>query len=383
MHRIIKGALFIIALINAPPALSEAAIDEITAPCRVTHYAGDKDLRWAAKFDGKTKKESGLGVYADSFILLKESATVSGVDVSRYNSNVDFEEIAKCGGQFAYVRLSEGTNTIKGEFIETHARDFWGPAKRNGLMLGPYHFLDVNLAENDADVDDRGAQDAAAQAHTFAYELKRILSLEIKSSVQSYSTALAQVEVATLPVWHLPVVLDVETNSNELIAFRKKHPNYYRNYICTWIQTLHSIPGLETEPVWIYTRPAIWKDYDLQNAECFRNSRKPHFWIAEYSPSGAAPGAAKSSKVDSLCIDTSGESRCVLHQYTSGGVVGLHVEKKVLATPPDARCIHLEHSIDLDRFMGTISQLRSFLVATDPEKISPNTENPPSKLAAN
>ena len=109
-----------------------------------------------------------LGVFAESFLLLKDVETVSGIDVSKHNADIDLSEMVKCGGRFVYIRLQEGTNASGGAILETKARDFWGLARKNHLLIGAYDYLDINIPSNSTDIkldNDLAYSDAVGQAH--------------------------------------------------------------------------------------------------------------------------------------------------------------------------------------------------------------------------
>jgi len=62
--------------------------------------------------------------------------TVQGIDVSAYQPNTDWAQVAGAGKKFAIIKATEGTGYVNSYF----ARD-WAGAKAAGLIRGAYHFF--------------------------------------------------------------------------------------------------------------------------------------------------------------------------------------------------------------------------------------------------
>jgi len=63
--------------------------------------------------------------------------TVRGIDISRHNgAAIDFDEVARAGYRFVYIKASEGTDFKDPEFVDNIRR-----ARRAGLDVGVYHFF--------------------------------------------------------------------------------------------------------------------------------------------------------------------------------------------------------------------------------------------------
>lgn len=75
--------------------------------------------------------------------------TVKGIDVSKYQGAIDWMKVKNDGVAFAFVRVSDGVNSIDPQFGAN-----WTGAKAAGLLRGAYQYFRPN-------------QDAAAQAELF------------------------------------------------------------------------------------------------------------------------------------------------------------------------------------------------------------------------
>ena len=76
-----------------------------------------------------------------SFILVLSSCSNSlgverGIDVSRYQKNIDWKKVAKDNVDFVYIKATEGASYVDPKFkvnIEG--------AQKNGLLVGSYHYF--------------------------------------------------------------------------------------------------------------------------------------------------------------------------------------------------------------------------------------------------
>ena len=61
---------------------------------------------------------------------------IHGIDVSKYQGNVDWDAVAASGVKFAYIKATEG-----GDFLDDRFAANWDGAKRVGIAHGAYHFM--------------------------------------------------------------------------------------------------------------------------------------------------------------------------------------------------------------------------------------------------
>jgi lysozyme len=84
--------------------------------------------------------------------LPPSSSTHEGIDVSRYQGDIDFNQVAASGIEGVYIRSSLGSAYIDPTFEQNYAN-----AKAAGLSVGFYHYVTA-----------RSTSQAAYQAHFFA-----------------------------------------------------------------------------------------------------------------------------------------------------------------------------------------------------------------------
>ncbi|MCA3562775.1 MAG: glycoside hydrolase family 25 protein [Methylocystis sp.] len=61
---------------------------------------------------------------------------VQGIDVSKYQLDIDWLEVKKAGTRFAFIKATEG-----GDHLDSSFRDNWDGAKEAGVPRGAYHFV--------------------------------------------------------------------------------------------------------------------------------------------------------------------------------------------------------------------------------------------------
>jgi lysozyme len=77
------------------------------------------------------------GHYKDSeAIKLAKDYPIHGVDVSKYQGDVNWMAVADGGVNFAYIKATEGGDRLDPKFIQN-----WNGAKAAGLPHGAYHFV--------------------------------------------------------------------------------------------------------------------------------------------------------------------------------------------------------------------------------------------------
>jgi lysozyme len=140
---------------------------------------------------------------------------VPGLDVSKFQPNIDWAKVKAAGMQFMFARASYGT----GAATETTFKAHWQGAKAAGLIRGAYHFFVP-------------ADDAGAQAKLFLSEMR---------------SALAPGETT-----YLPAVIDVEMQPGSVSI---------ANYIAgvkAWIAAVEPDPLFKGRKTIIYTTASFW-----------------------------------------------------------------------------------------------------------------------------
>ena len=151
------------------------------------------------------------------------SNRTSGIDVSYYQGNIDWQSVKNAGTAFAFARATYGTTKVDPKFSAN-----WQAIKNAGMMRGAYHFFIAS-------------EDPVEQASLFI------------NTVGSLSSG------------DLPPVLDVESDSGTSSSLV--------NDIQTWLNTVEQKLGLT--PM-IYTAPSYWNEYMTDGF-----GRYP-LWVAEY-----------------------------------------------------------------------------------------------------
>jgi lysozyme len=83
-----------------------------------------------------------------------EGETTFGIDVSKWQGDIDWARVSSAGVKYAIIRVSDGVNTID-EYFETN----WAGAKDNGILRGAYQFF-------------RPGQDPIAQAEILVRRIR-------------------------------------------------------------------------------------------------------------------------------------------------------------------------------------------------------------------
>ncbi len=164
------------------------------------------------------------------------AARMSGIDVSHFQKDINWQQVKRVGISFAFIKATEGISVSDPCFKQN-----WHNARRASILRGAYHFFHSQVS---ADV----------QARFFLDKLEG-------------------------DIGELPAVLDIEvldeTTTERAIAGAHR-----------WLEIVHR--ELKSVPI-IYTGSAFWRT-TLRNSTQF--SRYP-LWIAHYTtgPHPALPTA--------------------------------------------------------------------------------------------
>ncbi|MDR6756660.1 lysozyme [Mycoplana sp. BE70] len=109
---------FIVALL--PLAL-------LTASCSVTDYDLVSATSTQPRFKDKDPQDFGSRT--------PHAHQVHGIDISKWNGDIDWPTVKDSGVSFAFIKATEGTDRIDQRFD-----DYWRGAKTAGVAHAPYHF---------------------------------------------------------------------------------------------------------------------------------------------------------------------------------------------------------------------------------------------------
>ena len=83
------------------------------------------------------------------------SEIYEGIDVSNWQGNINFTEVANSGIQVVYIKATQGTRYVSPTFEQSYQN-----AKTNGLKIGFYHYVTARTEE-----------EARAEAQFFASKI--------------------------------------------------------------------------------------------------------------------------------------------------------------------------------------------------------------------
>ncbi|MFD3191860.1 GH25 family lysozyme [Sedimentitalea sp. HM32M-2] len=125
MRRIWVGSILAAGLIAACGAPAPTPDKRAAAPARTT--AATSSLVTYPKF-GDSDPHPWKGRAPGSY-------PIHGIDVARYQGDIDWRRARNAGVSFAYVKATEG-----GDFLDPMFRDHWRGARRAGVRRGAYHY---------------------------------------------------------------------------------------------------------------------------------------------------------------------------------------------------------------------------------------------------
>lgn len=106
----------------------------VRARCAALLFAVSVSLAGCSGFNFD-KKPAALSGSSSAMIPVAQSYPVHGVDVSRYQGQIDWREARKAGTRFAYIKATEG-----GDHADENFALHWMMAKDAGVPRGAYHF---------------------------------------------------------------------------------------------------------------------------------------------------------------------------------------------------------------------------------------------------
>ncbi|MCP4500912.1 MAG: hypothetical protein GY822_13205 [Deltaproteobacteria bacterium] len=140
--------------------------------------------------------------------ICADGETVRGIDVSKWQGEVNWQQVSQDGIDFAFIRVSDGLNFVDAQFDRN-----WREAKANGVQRGAYQFFRQDL-------------DVIAQAD---------LLLDMMGELQ---------------IGDLPPVIDVESTDGQDAATIVAN-------VQAWVDHVEAATGVK--PI-IYTGRYFWND---------------------------------------------------------------------------------------------------------------------------
>lgn len=180
---------------------------------------------WENPLD-KTEFALPDNVQEQAITVCADGETVRGIDVSKWQGDIDWDAVAAAGVKFAVIRVSHGL-----EYIDEWFADNWSEAKRVGILRGAYQF--ANFSEDPAEL-----------ANLFVDLM------------------------GPLEPGDLPPVYDIEStdgqNAATIVARAQE-----------WVNIVEQRTGARPT---IYTGKYFWQD-NVASSDAFVND---HLWVAQY-----------------------------------------------------------------------------------------------------
>ena len=195
-------------------------------------------------------------VFSDNYPKPKDYP-VHGIDVSKFQGDIDWNAVANSGVKFAWIKATEG-----GDFADARFQANWEGAKAAGIPRGAYHFVywcrppleEISNFEQNAPVED----DA----------LPPVLDVEATPTSQTCHRHLTQDGA----------IADMQVMLQEMERHYGKRPIIYATV--DFYEAILSDGALTDYPIWVRStkyHPAVRY-----------GSRAWHFW--QYQSDGRVPG---------------------------------------------------------------------------------------------
>jgi len=173
---------------------------------------------------------------------------IPGIDVSHYQGTIDWAKVAAAGIKFAYLKATEGIDTVDEFYIRNRAA-----ARSHGILTGSYHFYHYDQAWGPQ------ATHFVGIVGNFKDELPPMLDLEQdKFRNHKFTLATADATRQTL-AW-----LDTLQKSSHKVPGVYCDPNFretflrdagYRQYLL-WEASLSAVAPVSVAP---WTRISFWQ----------------------------------------------------------------------------------------------------------------------------
>ncbi len=236
----------------------------------------------------------------------RADAALLGVDVSSWQSSVNWNSMKNAGVEFGFARATMGTVDYDSQFASN-----MNNSRAAGIPIGPYHYGYPNTAMNPLSATVK--QDAINEATDFVNRIKPYYDAN--------------------PGWYLRPVLDVEElpSNAEVNTVAEQ-----RAYLSAWVKDFNSVVkerlGVD---VIIYCNSNYASNYFTADLASF------DLWIARWTYNSNNPPSASQLGIWS-------NAGYDFWQYSDSGSLGG------------------ENPLDLNHFPGTLNDLQQYLVGGEP-----------------
>jgi len=232
----------------------------------------------------------------------RAAAALLGVDVSSWQSTVNWTSMKNAGVQFGFARATMGTVDFDSQFASN-----MNNSRAAGIQIGPYHYGYPNTAMNPLSATVK--QDAINEATDFVNRIKPYYDAN--------------------PGWYLRPVLDVEElpSNGEVNTVAKQ-----RAYLSAWVKDFNSVVrdrlGVD---VIIYCNSNYASNYFTSDLASF------DLWIARWNYSTTTP--------------------------PSGSQIGIWNDWDFWQWSDEGN-LGGENPLDLNQYRGTLNDLQQYVVGT-------------------
>jgi hypothetical protein len=300
-------------------------MDQTTCPYLMGPFAQGEVANPSDAWNG-----TDTGVVVNGHVALRGAdgrplRTLLGVDLSSHN-RPDYRMLARCGTAFSFVRMDDQYNNHATELNRLNVRPL------------PYYFFGVPSELRNpsrfARLSDTPESQAAVDANLATFQKLG------EDGVQAFLDRMRRLGMREMPVVTVRNPdLSIRSQARVLAVdieqkLEPEPPNdtariyygrFYAKAVCAWVKGVQdALPGTL---VLMYTTPSVWGEYLYAayptEAACL--NAMP-IWVARTTVDGGDVIRSSRSKIDlytaRLCT-ASGSNRCVVHQYSHRGLLGL------------------------------------------------------------
>ncbi|UVF18829.1 glycoside hydrolase [Microvirga terrae] len=342
-------ALFVEFAVWQQTASARTPDTDIAARCRTVTAPASFEIASSGRRGTTPGNE---GIKPNGFVeLASDGPVVHGIDVSKYQEEADFASVRTCGGRFAYVRMSGGSNAENELLYRTH----WANVRASGLIPGPYHNLTI-IPQTISHVQDRSMEAIRAETDRLSSEARASASQQAELFLSRLREVLALDPGGSSE--YLPIALDLSARPGAPgdAQRRRLFGPVYSSAICEFMNVVGKSP-YASRPIILFAELEDLDIYGLDESTRRCAPTTPLIWVRHRPMDGRSFMSSKPRDlVERICLQEepagspllqarTGAGRCVMEQYTSFG--GFAIFK------PGA-------PLDLNRFFGTEDDFRRF-----------------------
>lgn len=286
------------------------------------------------------------GPILDGFLELEvkggAASILHGIDLSHHNDYVDYSELARCGAEFAVVKMDK--------MFETHRNSL----KAANIKVLPYHYLSVDSTKAKEFTAKPARFSGKSGGELPAADLKALLEIahargtaQAQAFVSLYQQRMKDDDVSfdLAGLKGRFMILDVEEHFKDGVKStaiqRQNFGRFYAAMLSSWVAEVKT--SFPDAIIVFYTFPDIFTSY-LQFARPEDNVviHGLPVWLARTRGDGSDFDLDNNKNLQRICLSSAGGNRCILHQYSHRALFGIDADKKNKKTVPP-------YHIDVDR----------------------------------